>query len=501
MSLPRIAVCLLSLLAAATNISAANYYVAASGDDTSPGSEERPWRSIQKAANVLTPGDTVYVRAGIYSRATINVSGSEAGGLVRFLNYPGEKPIIDGTGTTPVGEDAALLLLRNRSHVTIRGFELRNHKTSNRLLTPAGVFLAGACSRIEIRDCDIHNIWNTGGDPARPGNAFGIAVYGTSKTPMQNIVIDGNRVHDLKTGSSESVVLNGNVTNFRVTNNQVHDNNNIGIDFIGFEGVCPDPAQDQARDGVCRGNTVWNIGNAGNQAYPPGAYGATGIYCDGAARVVVERNIVHRADIGVELASERPGAVTSEITLRNNFIYSNRQTGLYLGGYARRGTGGTDRCTVTGNTFFKNDTLRWQIGEAQLRFRTSNCVLRGNIFHSGSRKWLVTMPVSAAHNVNNRLDHNLYYSSAGRHAALWSWNNQKQIGFDSWRSASGQDSSAVFADPRFMSSTAPLDLHLQPESPAIDRGDPAFVPAASEKDIDGENRVKGGRVNIGADET
>ena len=491
---------IVALFGAVTTVSAADYDVEPSWNDTDPVSKELPWQTIQKAANVLAPGDTVYVRAGIYSPVSINVSGSAEAGWVRFVNYPGEKPVIDGTGSTPTG-DAALILLRNRSHVLVRGFELRNYKTNNRLLTPAGVLLTGACHRVEIRDCDIHDIWNTGGDTVRSGNAFGIAVYGTSKTPARHVVIDGNRVHHLKTGSSESVVINGNVTRFRVTNNQVHDNNNIGIDFIGFEGTCPDPTQDQARDGICRGNTVWNISSAGNQAYRPGSYGATGIYCDGAARVLIERNVVHHSDIGVELASEHPGAVTSGITMRNNFIYLNRQTGLYLGGYARTGTGGTDGCTITGNTFFRNDTLRWQIGEAQLRFRTSNCVIRGNIFHSGRRKWLVTMPVSAVHNVNNRLDYNLYYSDAGKQSALWSWNNQKQVGFAAWRRASAQDIGSRFADPRFVSRTTPVDLHLQPASPAVGSGDPEFVPAASEKDIDGEIRVRGSRVDIGADET
>jgi hypothetical protein len=49
----------------------------------------------------------------------------------------------------------------------------------------------------------------------------------------------GMRVHHLKTGSSESLVVNGNVTNFRITHNVVHDNNNIGIDVIGFERTAP----------------------------------------------------------------------------------------------------------------------------------------------------------------------------------------------------------------------------------------------------------------------
>jgi hypothetical protein len=31
------------------------------------------------------------------------------------------------------------------------------------------------------------------------------------------------------------VVVNGNVDGWRITGNQIHDNNNIGIDAIGYE--------------------------------------------------------------------------------------------------------------------------------------------------------------------------------------------------------------------------------------------------------------------------
>jgi hypothetical protein len=94
-------------------------------------------------------------------------------------------------------------------------------------------------------------------DPGRGGNGFGIAVYGTdANAPISELVIDGNEVHHLKTGSSESLVVNGNVTNFRITHNIVHDNNNIGIDVIGFERTAPNPSVDQARDGVVSENLV-----------------------------------------------------------------------------------------------------------------------------------------------------------------------------------------------------------------------------------------------------
>src|SRR2546422_7972760 len=79
---------------------AGNYYVATTGNDTNPGTNTTaPWRTIQKAANTLTPGDTVLVRGGVYNElVTVNVSGSAAGGRVVCQNLPGESPIIDRTG-------------------------------------------------------------------------------------------------------------------------------------------------------------------------------------------------------------------------------------------------------------------------------------------------------------------------------------------------------------------------------------------------------------------
>ena len=173
---------------------------------------------------------------------------------------------------------------------------------------------------------------------------------------------------------------------------------------------------------------------------------------------------------------------------------------MFLGGYASSGTGGTDGCTITGNTFYKNDTLQWDNGEAQLRYRTSNCAFRGNIFYSGSGNWLISMPVSSSNNVNNKLDYNLYYSGAGTNSALWSWNNTKRTGFSAWKSGSGQDASSLFADPRFVSTGTTPDFHLRLDSPAIDVGDPAFAAASGELDIDSAPRVTGTRVDIGADE-
>ncbi len=38
----------------------------------------------------------------------------------------------------------------------------------------------------------------------------------------------------------------------------IHDDNNIGIDVIGFEVTSPQVAYDQVRNGVISGNTVYS---------------------------------------------------------------------------------------------------------------------------------------------------------------------------------------------------------------------------------------------------
>jgi len=45
---------------------AATYYVATNGNDSNPGTEAQPWRTLQKAAASVQAGDTVRIRAGNY---------------------------------------------------------------------------------------------------------------------------------------------------------------------------------------------------------------------------------------------------------------------------------------------------------------------------------------------------------------------------------------------------------------------------------------------------
>ena len=471
----------------------AAYYVATNGADTNPGTVEAPWRTIQHAANIVPPGSMVYVRGGIYNEAvTINVSGSEMGGYIVFRNYPGEAPIVDGTGLIVPTADTGLFLIENKSYVVIRGFEIRNYKTAVRDRVPVGIFVRGAGDHIKIRGNRIHHI-ETNYTGRTGGDALGIAIYGTSAPQSLNhIVVARNELYDLKLGSSESLVLNGNVENFRVMRNRIHDNNNIGIDVAGFEGTSPDPKYDQARNGILRGNEVYNIDSYGNPAYGTDR-SANGIYVDGGRDTVIERNIVHATNIGIELASEHAGGSASFVTVRSNFVFHNTTMGIALGGYDEL-RGSTQNCAIVNNTLFQNDTLNEGNGELLLQYDTRNNTIADNIFYATSQNILLTNPFTQ--NSGNVLDDNLYFSPGGTANSTWQWIGITYDSFAAYQSATGNDLHSRFVNPRLVSVSLP-DLHLQTTSPAIDAG--TSLPNLGAYDIDGQPRVQN-VVDLGADE-
>ena len=75
---------------------AANYYVATNGSYSSPGTLSQPFLTIQQAANVVQPGDQVFIRGGTY-RETVTVSRSgTAGRTIGFQPYQGEQVTVTG---------------------------------------------------------------------------------------------------------------------------------------------------------------------------------------------------------------------------------------------------------------------------------------------------------------------------------------------------------------------------------------------------------------------
>jgi len=473
----------------------ANYYVSPNGNDSNSGSLNSPWKTIQRAANLVKAGDTVYVRGGTYNETiSITRSGSSNAGLrIIFKNYPGETPIVDATGKSVIDGQSGVFDLANVSYVTIEGFDIKNFTTNSTNNVPIGIYVWGAGSYVEILNNHISYIKNTAKNDN--ANALGLLVAGTEvPASINNITISGNELDHLTLGSSESLSINGNVEYWKVINNKVHDNNNIGIDAIGFEETNPSDTYNQARDGLISGNLVYNITSYGNPAYG-NDYAADGIYVDGGTRIVIENNIIHNTDFGIELASEHKGKSTSYVTVRNNLVWNNNTAGITIGGYDKD-MGTTDYCTIVNNTFLFNDSKKTGTGEFQIQYYATNNVVKNNIFYATSQGIFISNENESSKNPVD-LDYNIYFSSVGSGSATFTWLNKTYKGFSNFWAATGKDARSQFVDPKFLSTSTP-DLKLVTGSPAINAGITLQSSEVGTVDFDQNPRVQGSAIDVGA---
>ena len=507
---------------------ATDRYVSTTGLDTNPGTLDQPWRTVQKAANTVAAGDVVHIRAGTYAeRVTINNKDGTAAQPIVFRKYAADAggAIIDQSGVTPPNGTSALLTIQNSDYITVQGIEFANYKTAGtnaqqKAQLPAGIYITGDGNGINLLNCKVHDIWQSCTTLNDFGaNGFGIAVYGTGSTAINNLVIHGCEIYNLRTGASESLVLNGNVTNFTVTDNTVHDCNNIGIDFIGFEATNSNPALDQARGGVCSGNVVYNVDSRFNPAYggnfSPGGNddtrSAPGLYVDGGRDIVIERNHVHLCNFAVSVGSENSGQVVTNVTVRNNVLHHCHVGGIVIGG-SGAGNGGADNCSFTNNTLYDNDTTGYGGGQFSIQNHITNTTIKRNLMvATGSFAQFVLKESTTGSFAAGAIDWNLYKRSAGG-SFEFIWNGTAYSNFTNWKNAASlakDSNSTLITGSLSLVNSAPTasspasDFALTSTSPARDTGDSAaapFTPAPGEKDYGGQSRVANVRVDIGADE-
>lgn len=77
----------------------AQKYIAPDGDDANPGTIEQPFATFSKAISEVAPGDTIYVRGGIYELTdTIFITAVKSGTenqLITLTAYKNEVPVLD----------------------------------------------------------------------------------------------------------------------------------------------------------------------------------------------------------------------------------------------------------------------------------------------------------------------------------------------------------------------------------------------------------------------
>ncbi|SMO50796.1 Por secretion system C-terminal sorting domain-containing protein [Saccharicrinis carchari] len=166
-----------------------DYYVAVGGDDSGPGTYDRPWGTWQKAFSTAKAGETVYFRGGVWypqdhSRGNTIVEIHTGDGIghsgtadnpIRFFNYPGENPVLDCSQVDMTGNRFnGALSFSDTHYIHLRGLTIRNvqQPESGELASGVG---ASSCSNMTFENLTVHDVggrgmsyWGVAGHPQVP---------------------------------------------------------------------------------------------------------------------------------------------------------------------------------------------------------------------------------------------------------------------------------------------------------------------------------------------
>jgi len=263
------------------------YYIAKNGNDYNPGTQTQPWLTIQKAANTMVAGDTVYVRAGTYNEKVATKNSGTSNNDIKFVVYPLETVIISGGG-----------FYVDKNFITIDGFYFENGGTAIDIIPhpPEGG------NNITIKNNRMVSVFSDA--PFRYGG------YNKTYGDGHNLILEYNDIEALAgSARSEDATLSG-LDGFIVRGNTFANANGEGLNM---------------KDNTKNGKVYRNIFKPSSQAV---------LYFDArgtVSNIEVYNNIIQSAAV---LQNENNDIRYDYIAIIDNInIYNN----IFNGGYLRIG--------------------------------------------------------------------------------------------------------------------------------------------------------------------
>lgn len=433
------------------------HYVSTTGDDSRSVAQAKnqatPWKTIQKAATTISPGDTVIIFGGVYQEkvtfpATCN---GTAGERTVFKNKEGESVVIDGGGAGVIWE--GLLNFSSNSYITIRGIKVQNvywygfdvDRSDNITIDSCSTFNTGAsgiyCSRGSAISIFNNNVRQACQRPYREPNGNGTQECITVAA-SNNFLVSKNEVWDSVIpgdAGGEGIDAKGGSFNGEISNNYIHDIVPLGIYVDAGSGE------------------EYNIRVFGNRVFRTG---------------------------GMAVAGEL-GGHAHEIYFYNNVIKDSKSTGFT---FQSIGNGKYTNIYIVNNTFYNNATsgnFVGEVGNYSNNSGNSNIQIRNNIFFNKGTNYKFTIwhNIAASHVISN----NLYFDFKPSN------NSVNSFGVGNLTPSDIRD-----LDPQFVN---PQDnFLLQSSSPAINRAVPITLPSSATLLFTGDfnGKLRGSAWDIGA---
>lgn len=438
-------------------------YVSTIGDDLNAGrTPDRPFKTVQKAADVAVGGDTIFLREGVYGGGMIRRPGTAAA-WITLKPYPDEKAVIDGSLNDPRYPDTTLYFY----NVTCDPYN------SNYTVPCQAAY------------------WAIDGLEVRGGRMYVI------KIDQRFVKLVNNDLHGSPNDIIKVVKTGDDVT---IVNNKIHDNaavpgaNAQAVDIVGADRA------------YVSNNHVYNIPSVG-------------MFAKGNARdAIFESNVVENIyDRGIMLGQSTDakslidGPYECYDCIARNNIVKNAQVGCF-------GISSAKNSMVYNNTCYmaaaRGQAAIYLSKESEIGTRNCGVDIRNNIIHTAAatKRPVIKVGYQGMHSgiattsdpaercldgfATLTVDNNVYWNESSNPSDvtfLW-----EDIGFYSpvdvtkWKTKTGRDTNSKIADPLF---TDTATLAVKPDSPAVDAGVP--LPQVT-NDFELKSRPLGLRPDIGA---
>ncbi|MFZ1721422.1 MAG: DNRLRE domain-containing protein [Microgenomates group bacterium] len=444
-----------------------SYYVSPTGNDSNVGSISSPWKTITYAMNnpIVTAGDTVFLRGGVYNEGEILLNPGpqgENGTYLTLKRYLSEKPILRKTSLKIKGRDYIRVegLTFDQIPVVPLGFESKFRPTKG----------------VQIVDNTFDNNTNT------PDVTFiRVSSWGGDDEPdlylrTTDVLIEGNQLLDYSApedDKADALQVGGNVDYMMIKNNYLRDTTSIGITVAGrtwkndekFTKDSDDINPDQSDYFIVKGNIVENVNS-------------NGIYLDAPGdNFIVEENIVFDSNKnGINLGGEK---VTTSMGYENGIVRRNIMYNNYIDSNigTRVDSKGDDAtsCTQTisqKNIAFVHNSISRTSGSkfASRLYCVDGFYYKNNILSdatNSANNFMHQNPFGFVPFTSWIIDKNLYYSSST--PKQFEWAGTVHSNFTAYKAASGKDQNSFEANPQFVNPSGG-DLSLSSNSPAIDAG-------------------------------
>ena len=338
------------------------YFVSPSGSDSNSGkSEVQAFRSIQKAADFVKAGETVYIMNGTYTNTPINnLVTVKSSGLpnswITFTAYPGHHPVLKFDSWTGVFMGGGISYIRisdlevigNNANITLAYAQSQQTNTSN-----------GA----------------TGGS--------GIAVDARTGGHSHHIDILRNKVHDCGGGGISAIQSDY----IKVDNNIVY--NNAWYSIWANSGISIYQAYNSDSFTGYK-NYITNNISFNNREYLP--WITTGTITDGNGIIYDDsKNTQNNSALG---------KYNGRTLIANNVVFNNGGSGIHS--YS------SEHVDIINNTAYLNNQTPENNGGQIFANDSADVKIYNNILQSSPSKKINTN----WNNTNVTVDYNMYFGSA-----------------------------------------------------------------------------------------